>query len=103
MESNVGNLSIALSGGSFEATGINSVQESEFLLFPNPNEGLFYLESKGEQIQSYSIYNSLGKIVWEEKTNGVFERIDLSKQAKGLYFIAVETEDGVFVEKILVQ
>jgi PKD repeat protein/photosystem II stability/assembly factor-like uncharacterized protein len=59
-----------------------------FLIHPNPSNGKFEIISTtilGEVI----IYNILGEIVYKFTSNLFSESIDISKQAKGTYFIKI--------------
>ena len=98
-----GELTILLNGTATTNTGISQVGQEYFGLFPNPNNGQFYLEAKNGQVLSYQIQNSLGQSILQGTQINNVVPIDLTKQAKGIYFISVETSEGVFVEKIVVQ
>ena len=103
LQSNVGNLSIVLNGTAILNTGLNTISNTSIKVFPNPNQGQFYLDAKGGKIVSYQIYNVLGEVILSEKSITDFTLIDMQKQSKGVYFLSIETEEGIFVEKIIVQ
>jgi hypothetical protein len=70
-------------------TGINQLSNStnELSIFPNPSSTNLTVKTD-EEIQTISIYNSLGALVQTEKTN-VFSVEQLSS---GLYILKVKTE-----------
>ena len=103
LQSNAGNLSIALNGTAVLNTGISNIEQSKIKVFPNPNEGLFYLDARDEKILSYQIQNILGEVIATENAVTDFNLIDMKKQSKGIYFLNIETEDGIFVQKLIVQ
>ncbi|MFY7884352.1 MAG: T9SS type A sorting domain-containing protein, partial [Dolichospermum sp.] len=72
-------------------TGINQLSHStnELSIFPNPSSTNLTVKTD-EEIQTISIYNSLGALVQTEKTN-VFSVEQLSS---GLYILKVKTEKG---------
>jgi hypothetical protein len=72
-------------------TGINQLTNtnSELSIFPNPSSTNLTVKTD-EEIQTISIYNSLGALVQTEKTN-VFSVEQLSS---GLYILKVKTEKG---------
>jgi hypothetical protein len=72
-------------------TGINQLSNStnELSIFPNPSSTNLTVKTD-EEIQTISIYNSLGALVQTEKTN-VFSVEQLSS---GLYILKVKTEKG---------
>ena len=88
------------------ATGINGISKSEnyFKIFPNPSEGIFNLETIGNvKIRSLKITDVLGKVIFE-KLNFKDEKIDLSMQSAGIYYINVKTfENGQYFQKIIVK
>ena len=82
-----------------EATvGINTVFENEFNIYPNPTNEKINIET-AEQIEKITILDISGKIILEITST----EIDLSKQKTGTYFLKIETENGIFTEKIIIE
>ena len=102
LQSNAGNLTINLSGKAAMATGLTTLNQSKIQLYPNPNNGKFTIQSLDEMTLSYTITNSLGEIILQEKVNTDFLELDLSAQSKGLYFINMKTKDKMIVERVVV-
>ena len=102
LQSNVGSLTINLSGKATMATGLKTLNQSKVQVYPNPNNGKFTIQSLDENILSYTITNSLGEIILQEKINQDFLELDLSAQSKGLYFISIETVAGIILDKVIV-
>jgi hypothetical protein len=78
-------------------------QENIIQVFPNPTTGelritLSALPHEGGEIQ---IFNVMGQTLMTLKTLGTIETIDISHLAKGMYFLKVQTENGVFVKKVV--
>lgn len=71
-------------------------------VYPNPNNGVFNVDySNAAQIK---IVNTLGNIVFDEKTENVSEGskvIDLSNLSNGIYMISVSNEKGTSYHKII--
>lgn len=66
-------------------TAINTVDSKEVKVFPNPTEGVLYLNTKSANV---TVTNVMGKVVAKfENVN----TIDLSNNAKGLYFVNVSS------------
>jgi hypothetical protein len=79
-----------------EASDVESIDYVEtYNIFPNPTSGVF--EVSGDKIKELEVCNVLGKIVCKEKTSIV----DISKQDKGIYFVKITTDKGIFTKKIL--
>ena len=102
LKSNVGDLVIQLSGKATLETSLTTLNQSRIQVYPNPNTGKFSIQSLNENIVSYTITNSLGEIVSEQKATSDFLQLDLSTQSKGLYFISIKTKDTMIVERVVV-
>ncbi len=80
-------------------------------LFPNPTDNVFDLEFPGGY-KSYqiSIFNLLGDIVFTKEISGsssvnnkYIETIDVSRFAKGMYSLSIQTETMKVFKKLVVQ
>ena len=49
-----------------------------------------------------TISNSLGQIVSTSSING-YSVVDLSNQTKGIYFVELQSEGSIIVEKVVVK
>jgi phosphatidylserine/phosphatidylglycerophosphate/cardiolipin synthase-like enzyme len=85
-----------------QAGGVLSTNESvitkeNFVLYPNPTNGIFYITAKENSVNDnvvVRIYDVLGnKVLDKYSTNLTNESIDLSNQASGMYFVDV-VKDG---------
>ena len=87
-----------------EIAGLNGVS-----LFPNPNKGTFTLEIVNPKLEKANlrIMNSSGVVVYTEKDITINEnfssRIDISTHAEGIYILLLESELGIFTQKIILQ
>ena len=75
-------------------------------LYPNPNNGKFTIESSVvSEKWSIEIYNTLGQQVYKSPLNSAANELDLSPNAKGLYFYRVLTETGMLISegKLIIQ
>ncbi len=70
-------------------TGINNlssnISNSTFLVYPNPNNGVFTLELTTASL--VKITNLLGEVIQQQNLEVGNHAINLSKQANGIYFI----------------
>jgi hypothetical protein len=76
--------------------------DASIVVFPNPNKGI--LQVKAEQaINSIHVYDQYGRLL-ETRLNPSASQtnFDLSNEAKGLYFLKVQTDKGVKVLEISV-
>jgi len=86
-------------------TGID-VLSSSVKLYPNPNNGVFYMDIQGMDQANITILNSVGSIVYSETNialDNSMKRMDLSNEAEGIYMIIVENNDTRIIEKIIIK
>jgi hypothetical protein len=75
-------------------TGIKYLDVSSAVsVYPNPNSGLFTLQSKTGEDFDIVIYNGLGQLVVEQKGLREGNNIDLNKTGAGVYTIVVITKN----------
>lgn len=84
----------------------NPVSPNELNLYPNPGDGLFYIEINNDDL-TLEITNVNGKLIFNKKLNinstSSVEKINLSSHPKGIYFILVKSENEVKVGKLLIR
>ncbi len=77
---------------------------NEFELFPNPANNLITIESKKNKIQNIKVMNVTGKIIYQSIVNDSQSVVDLSKEAKGIYFVKIiDNKKNVINKKIIKQ
>lgn len=71
---------------------------------PNPTNGsLLILQNSAKNLE-ISIFDLIGRLVFKTELNSQELRIDLSKEAKGIYYIkAMNSSDGVVYKKIVLE
>lgn len=77
--------------------------KNTFTFYPNPNNGIFNIETSVFDNTNITVFNATGKLVIQEKLSQPFTTINLSKHSKGLYFLKVETPSETIIEKIVYQ
>ena len=60
-------------------------------LYPNPNNGTFYLDNLTEQTD-YIVLDVQGKVVLTDQVNNGKTKVDLSKLGEGIYYIKINDE-----------
>ena len=83
-----------------DPAGIDEQTAGNVAVWPNPTKGIVKIEA--ENIQNISIFNILGEIILETSASGDAFEYDFSKHEAGLYFIKVETAQGVNTEQVTV-
>ncbi len=87
---------------------IDKTTQSIIKFYPNPSNGLVYIEIQNNQKEKLSveIYNIHGQFIYSKQFNVCSDRIvkqvDLSNYSKGIYFIKVGVNDIIKVGKIII-
>jgi PKD repeat protein len=99
------------SGGlSVVITGINEFESPDLIsIYPNPSNGTFTVEFSNAQTNdevTIEILDVFGRNVFSSQQNLIGKswkkEIDLSKAARGVYYIEVKTEDNFMRKKIVI-
>jgi len=83
-------------------SGINDVENVVFSICPNPSKGEFSVASD-KKVRAIEVLDITGKLIL--KTTAVSDRtsIDLSNQAKGIYFVRVAFDDSVKTQRVCIE
>lgn len=71
-------------------------------LFPNPNNGQFSLQSS-HKISGIQIFNSLGQVVYHKAANNTMSEQIAVSFSSGMYWVKVDTKEGVSYKQFIVQ
>ena len=75
--------------------GINDdVNVSEINPYPNPSNGVFTFNIKSDKLE-IEIYDIIGSRIYYSNISSQKSEIDLSKQAKGIYFYQIKNEKAI--------
>ena len=81
---------------------ISNLSNDQLFLYPNPTKDEVYITSKGEMINSYSLYNTNGQLLLRsEKLKTKREKLNLSNFSKGVYVIKVITDKNSYTRKVI--
>jgi hypothetical protein len=81
-------------------TAINEPRKSIQLAYPNPSNGVFFVESSERVL----IFDITGRMIeHEESTLGDQKRIELKSPIRGMYVLKVFKGGEIYTEKIMVQ
>ncbi len=84
-------------------TGVGENTEiNEVSIYPNPNNGVFTLNVNANDAR-VNVMNTQGQVILSKNVLSKKESIDLSNNAKGIYFVTVTSENGVSTHKVTVQ
>jgi uncharacterized repeat protein (TIGR01451 family) len=85
------------------ALGISEFENKEFVVYPNPTNGIVVvsLKNNSDIIDSIIVNDVLGKTIFSRKINSFSSEIDLSNVSKGIYFIKIKSREQEKVQKII--
>ena len=83
-----------------EPTAVSETDNIISAVYPNPTKGATKIEAKN--LQTISIFNSLGEVIFDTFVTGDIFEYDFSNQESGVYFIKVETGKGVETKRVTV-
>ncbi|MCF1190617.1 T9SS type A sorting domain-containing protein [Mangrovimonas sp. AS39] len=88
---------------SFESLSLieNTVQERSIKIFPNPTFGEVMIVSPSSPIQLLEVLDMNGRILNSLELNKRRTICDLSAYQKGVYFVKIKTQDGVYGSKVI--
>lgn len=91
-----------------EITDVENIPDNkpELSIFPNPNNGTFYLISKNDEIKEIALFNTFGQVVYKKRINGYSNgqiNITLPDISKGLYFAKVKGKVNNYTQKIIIE
>jgi len=83
-------------------SGVFTMQNNTFDLFPNTSNDKVYIINENQKIQQLKIYNNLGALVYENNSNQQHYSIDVSSFYSGLYYVNVLSSGYILTKKIVV-
>jgi len=75
--------------------------ENQIIVFPNPSTGNVMVTLPSYKNSEVSIYNVLGKEVYNNIVNTNFVNVNLSTQPKGLYFVKIIANGNTSIKRLI--
>jgi len=90
-----------------QVDGIIEFQNDNLIsIIPNPTTNSINIMINGNDATNekndISIFNAMGKIIYQNRISSNQTTIDLSSFAKGIYFIKVQSGDKIYTDKVIV-
>ena len=84
--------------------GVNSLEENDLIVFPNPASGKVTIKIRGNNLSedALSVYDVTGKKLMQMQASETLI-IDFSRLPKGIYNLRLKTESGVIVRKVVLE
>lgn len=83
-----------------------SIQETDTWkvnVIPNPSSGVFNMQFDEATEKNIRVFDALGRIVFEKKTNEQNFMIDLSAESKGVYILETQSRLGKAQQKLILK
>ncbi|MDD4847972.1 MAG: M6 family metalloprotease domain-containing protein [Bacteroidales bacterium] len=86
-----------------DCTGIGEVaDETSIIIYPNPGKGIYTIYNEDfSGTADIKVFNTLGKMVWQQQTSNAYTTLNLEHQFSGIYFVVVTTENSTKTLKII--
>jgi len=72
------------------------------IMFPNPATDVLFIDSKNE-ILNLKVVNTAGQVIYNENINLLKTQLKVNNLQTGIYFVQVETINGISTQKIIVK
>ena len=67
---------------------------SKIIVYPNPSDEIINISSK-DLIRTVSVYNLLGKKIYEKSISNIYTEINISEYNRDVYLLKVSTDNGI--------
>ena len=76
-------------------------REKSVFIYPNPSEGLLTIKASGPF--SFSIFNAIGKCIYQGESAVGISEIDLSMQLPGIYLVKIKCAENINIKRIILK
>ncbi len=76
-------------------------QNTDIHIYPNPTDGLVYVSSEGETIESIFVYTITGKTIWTSGSVNEVSCINLSDFEGNIFILEIRTDENVFTTELI--
>ncbi len=82
--------------------GINDISANDFEIFPNPASDVVNVKSD-YHVNSIEVLNNNGQVVYKHNIESSDFTVNVSTYERGIYYIKLETDQGIVLRKIAVK
>ena len=75
--------------------------ESKIIVYPNPVQDIFYIESNGIEMEKVELFDIRGARVLDFTTQNTNCKIDMKSLSDSIYIVKVSTNKGIIMRKII--
>jgi hypothetical protein len=84
-------------------TSISKNNSSQSVIHPNPSNGLVNINFNVEGQKQVKLFNSIGSLILTENSVSNNLLLNISNQAKGLYFVEINNGKTIEVQKLIIE
>jgi len=82
--------------------GINDILNNDISIYPNPTNGILHINNtEGLNISKLELVDIAGKVIYNSQLINEKSEIDMSNQSNGIYFVRIQTDNQVYIQKII--
>ncbi|MDO9001135.1 MAG: GEVED domain-containing protein [Bacteroidota bacterium] len=81
----------------------NTTLENVTFIYPNPNTGLFTIETNNLSIKTIEVMDLTGRVLTSSNTSSDKVDFDINRFANGIYYVKIQSNNSVEVYKIIKQ
>ena len=84
-------------------TSVENIETEQFTIYPNPSNGIFFLDFPTSQkgLGNVKITDMTGRTIYNQEF--VIPNSQFVINEKGIYFINIQTETGIYTKKLIIQ
>ena len=82
-------------------SNISFESKNSALIYPNPFNNEFFLELGTADNAKIEVFENTGKILIQKSVNKIINSIDTSSLKTGIYFVKVNSDEGVVTKKVI--
>jgi acid phosphatase len=84
------------------STSVSTADISNCIIYPNPNNGLFFIELSKSQDATAEIYNLDGQLIQYDPLVSFKTAIKMDGYMKGCYTVKIKSQEGIIFKKIII-
>ncbi len=86
-----------------DTTALSQIRDgiSSIPVYPNPSNGIYYIDTQAYGIETWNVSNLNGQILKKQVQSTQSGVIDITEFPKGIYILHVETSKNQFIQKLI--
>jgi hypothetical protein len=82
--------------------GLSDFQASGFNVYPNPAQGLLYLENPEQKAFTYQLFNTLGQLVLPPTPSQQEQTaLEVGHLPRGVYLLQIQINESIYFQRLI--